>query len=250
MRPSGVRLRQIALGTTVLVLVACAPADVAPLPVGVADYQLGQPYEPAADVTVVVRDSTASPVPGVYSVCYVNAFQTQPGETVDPALLLEADPAWPDEYLLDTAQREPLAARIDAVLARCDDAGFDAVELDNLDSWTRSDGQLDRLDTVAIARSVVAAAHGRGLAVGQTNTPELSAAEIAEIGFDFAIAEECHEFDECAAYTATYGERVVDIEYTGALADICADPDRPVMTLLRDRELTAPGSPEHVSEHC
>ena len=43
---------------------------------------------------------------------------------------------------------------------------------------------------------------------------------------------------------------MIDIEYGGTLADICADPDRPVMTLLRDRELTAPGSPEHVSEHC
>ena len=250
MRPSGVRLRQITLGTVVLALVACSPIGVTPLPEGVADYQLGQPYEPASDVTVVVRDSTASPEPGIYSVCYVNAFQTQPDESVDPALLLEPDPAWPDEYLLDTAQRGPLTARIDALLARCDDAGFDAVELDNLDSWTRSGGRLERRDTLTIARGAVAAAHARGLAVGQKNTPDLTAAEIARTGFDFAIAEECHEFDECAAYTARYGDQVIDIEYGGTLADICADPDRPVMTLLRDRELTAPGSPEHVSEHC
>ncbi len=235
---------------TALALAACTPAAVEPLPVGVADYQLGQAYPPAQDVTVVVRDSTATPEPGVYSVCYVNAFQTQPDESVDPDLLLEADPAWPDEFLLDTAQRGALTDRADGLLARCDDAGFDAVELDNLDSWTRSGGQLDRADTLAIAAEIADAAHGLGLAVGQKNTPELTADEVAEIGFDFAIAEECHEFDECAAYADLYGSQVIDVEYTGSLADICADPDRPTMTILRDRDLTAPGSPEHVSEHC
>lgn len=236
---------------TVLTLAACAPAaDVVPLPVGVADYQLGEPYPPAEDVAVVVRDSTASPEPGVYSVCYVNAFQTQPGESVDPALLLAPDPAWPDELLLDTAQRDALVDRVEDVLARCSTAGFDAVELDNLDSWTRSDGQLDRRDTLAVAATMTEAAHARGLAVGQKNTPELTADEVAGIGFDFAVAEECHEFDECGAYTDVYGDQVIAVEYTGTLTEICADPDRPVMTSLRDRDLVAPGSPGYVSEHC
>jgi hypothetical protein len=236
--------------TAALALAACAPAtDVLPLPVGVADYQLGGPYEPASDVTVVVRDSTAAPAPGIYSVCYVNAFQSQPGEQLDPDLLLQADPQWPDEYLLDTS-RPQVTARARALVAGCAEAGFDAVELDNLDSWTRSDGQLDRQDTLAVAQDVTQAAHADGLAVGQKNTPDLTEDEVARIGFDFAVAEECHEYDECAAYTDLYGDQVIAIEYTGTLADICADPDRPVMTSLRDRELTAPGSPEHVFEHC
>jgi len=230
-----VRRRWTALATITLALAACAPADVVPLPVGVADYQLGEPYPPAQDVTVVVRDSTASP---------------QPGESVDPDLLVAPDPDWPDEHLLDTAQRGALTDRVGAVLDRCDAAGFDAVELDNLDSWTRSDGALDRRDTLAIAASVTDAAHARGLAVGQKNTPELTADEVAEIGFDFAVAEQCHEFDECAAYTALYGDQVIDVEYDGTITDLCADPDRPVMTSLRDRDLTAPGSPGYVSEHC
>jgi hypothetical protein len=136
------------------------------------------------------------------------------------------------------------------MLERCARAGFDAVELDNLDSWTRSDGRLARSDTLSIAASVTDRAHTRGLAVGQKNTPELTAEQVAAIGFDFAIAEECHEFDECAAYTDLYGDRVIDVEYTGSLAEICADRDRPAMTALRDRDLTVPGSPEHVSEHC
>ena len=221
-----------------------------PLPVGVADYQLGEAYPPAEDVTVVVRDATATPEPGVYSVCYVNAFQTQPDESVDPGLLLAPDPGWPDEYLLDTTQRGALVERVEAVLERCDTAGFDAVELDNLDSWTRSGGHLDRQDTLAIAEAVADLAHARGLAVGQKNTPELTADEIAEVGFDFAVAEQCHEFDECAAYTDLYGDQVIAVEYSGTIDDICADPDRPAMTSLRDRDLVAPGSPGYASEHC
>lgn len=239
------------LGTTLLALAACADGgDVRPLPVGAADYQLGGAYAPAADVTVVVRDSTARPEPGVYSICYVNAFQTQPDEHVDPGLLLGVDPAWPDEHLLDTTQRTAVTDRVRALVTTCAQAGFDAVELDNLDSWTRSGGDLRRADTLAVAAAAADHAHAHGLAVGQKNTPGLTADEVADVGFDFAVAEECHEYGECARYTELYGDQVVDVEYTGSIAEICADPDRPVMTALRDRDLTAPGSPEHVSEHC
>ena len=83
------------MATAALVLAACAPAvDVVPLPVGVADYQLGEAYRPAEDVTVVVRDATATPEPGVYSVCYVNAFQTQPGSGASRRSGSTDSPGW------------------------------------------------------------------------------------------------------------------------------------------------------------
>ncbi len=44
------------------------------------DYQLGGDYPPPTGVTVVTRDVTGSPAPGTYGICYVNAFQTQPGQ--------------------------------------------------------------------------------------------------------------------------------------------------------------------------
>jgi hypothetical protein len=46
----------------------------------VADYQLGGPYPPPGGTKIVVRDSMVSPAPGFYNICYVNGFQTQPGE--------------------------------------------------------------------------------------------------------------------------------------------------------------------------
>jgi hypothetical protein len=46
----------------------------------VFDYQLSGGYPPAPGVGGVVRDSSDLPVHGVFSICYVNGFQSQPGE--------------------------------------------------------------------------------------------------------------------------------------------------------------------------
>lgn len=42
------------------------------------DYQLGGAYTPPTGVRTVVRDRTAAPAPGLYNICYVNAYQAQP----------------------------------------------------------------------------------------------------------------------------------------------------------------------------
>ncbi|WIE75510.1 endo alpha-1,4 polygalactosaminidase [Curtobacterium sp. MCSS17_007] len=236
---------------------------------GRPDYQLGGGYTPASGVTIVERDSTDRPAAGTYSVCYVNGFQTQPGalagwERRAPSALLRdgsgklvADPGWPDEVLLDTrtaAKRAAITKELTTSVARCADRGFDAVEFDNLDSWTRSGGRLTRSGNLALAASLVRIGHERGLAVGQKNTPQLGKAGRQSTGFDFVVAEECVQYDECAAYTAVYGERVVDIEYSDTLgrswASVCGLRDRPAMTILRDRDLVTPDDDAYVFEHC
>jgi hypothetical protein len=65
------------------------------------------------------------------------------------------DPDWPGEHLLDTgtaARRRVLAAIVGRWLDRCAADGFQAVEPDNLDSWSRSRGQLTRAGNAAFAR--------------------------------------------------------------------------------------------------
>ena len=42
------------------------------------DYQIGKPYDPRDGVTVVSRDRTVAPLAEAYTMCYVNAYQTQP----------------------------------------------------------------------------------------------------------------------------------------------------------------------------
>lgn len=295
------RRQAVALGlVAVAVLAGCAPATGADAPGdGHAsadasavippradtgfDYQLGGVSPPPEGTGIVVRDSTAEPAAGLYSVCYINGFQTQPGAAdawgdlvlreerepvADEPLGDEAtgretdagaadgqpvfDPDWPDEALLDTGSedsRQRIADRLAPLIAGCAEAGFDAVEFDNLDSYTRSGGRLTLEDNLALARLLSTEAQGRGLAVAQKNTPE--AVDAASGVFDFAIAEDCGVFDECAAYARAF-DVVLDIEYgTGdEFADLCAAGAVPSTAIRRDLGLVPASADGYVFERC
>lgn len=244
-----------------------APAGAFPTDV-VFDYQLGGGYDPAAGVGGVARDSTDSPDPDLYSICYVNGFQSQPADRdawlAEPDLVLTDDAGepiidenWPDELIFDLStddRRARIAQRVGVSITRCAESGFDAVEIDNLDSYTRSDGRLTVEDAIALATRYADLAHGAGLLIGQKNAGELGTRGRDDVGFDFAVAEECHRFDECETYTAVYGGAVLDIEYTddlrGTFAEVCADPQVPFSTILRDRDLVVADDADHVFEAC
>ncbi|MGM1016760.1 MAG: endo alpha-1,4 polygalactosaminidase [Actinomycetota bacterium] len=230
------------------------------------DYQLGGAYDPPSGVEIVGRDRTAESDPDLYSICYLNGFQTQPGEQdswPDDALLRDADgqivmdPDWPDEALLDissTAGRAIVVERVSSWIRECADDGFNAVEFDNLDTFTRSDGALTLEDALAVAAPLVDAAHDVGLAAGQKNAAEHSAALHDAADFDFAVSEECAAYEECGVYGDVYGTAVLNIEYTDALPrpfdEVCADPETPASTVLRDRDLLTPEDAGHVYETC
>ena len=152
--------RVLAIGTTLLALAAASPAAAyAPPPPNAGfDYQIGGDYPLPAGVSVVSRDwfSGRAASGPAYSVCYINAFQTQANEpgTDRPdersnwprRLVLKRlgdDPHWGGEYLIDigTAAKRRRAARwVAPMIAACATRGFEAVEFDNLDSWTRFNG--------------------------------------------------------------------------------------------------------------
>jgi hypothetical protein len=244
------------------------PSVVPPPPNVAFDYQLGGAYRPASAVRIVVRDRLARPARGRYGVCYVNAFQTQPSEAAwwkaeHPELLLRrggrlvADPDWPDELLLDTstaAKREAIAAIVGGWFDGCAASGFDAVEPDNLDSWTRSRGGLGRAHNVALARLLADRAHAAGLVIAQKNASEL-AARGRRIGFDFAIAEECQVYRECGAYTRAYGRRVLEVEYDDAggvrnFRVACRAQGRRIAVTYRDRDLVGRGERGYAFRSC
>jgi hypothetical protein len=117
--------------------------------------------------------------------------------------------------------------------------GFAAVELDNLDSYTRSHGLLTRRQAVAYARLLVGAAHDAGLAAGQKNLTDFDG---RTVGYDFAVAEECGRYRECASYVAHYGRRVIAVEYRRSDFDwTCAHYGASLPVELRDRDLTPGG---------
>ena len=225
------------------------------------DYQIGAPYQPPAGVRIVSRDHSASPAPGLYNICYVNAFQAQPHaeRSWDADLLLRdgsgevvIDTDW-QEALLDLRtddKRRRIAAKVDGWIDECADKGFDAVEPDNFDSYTRSDGLLSADDAQAYIKLLSAHAHDRHLAIGQKNTAELVSSAAAN-GVDFAVAEECAEHNECGDYASAFADKVVVIEYTDAgLAAACAGWGGRLSVVERDRNVTAPGSGEYVRRTC
>lgn len=228
---------------------------------GVLSYQLGGGYEPPPWADLVARDSTDEPAQGLYSICYVNGFQTQPGADLDAidALLLHdgdervVDPDWPDEVLYDTStpeNRGQIAELVARTFDVCAEKGFDAVDLDNLDSSTRSRGLLDADDDLALLDLLTQEAHERGLAVGQKNAAELT----GRVVLDFALVEECAQHDECGTYLDAYDRRVYAVEYTDAqdvaFAEACERWGDRIGLTLRDRDLEPAGGAAHVEERC
>ncbi len=225
------------------------------------DYQLGCAYPPPSGVSVVMRDPSAPPAPGLYNICYINAFQTQSDADWSGArdeLILRdesgrrmKDSEW-NEYFLDISsaqKREALAGIIGLSIQDCSALGFDAVEFDNLDSFTRSHGLLTLEHAIAYARLLVERAQREHLAIAQKNAAEHSAT-FKHIGFDFAISEECWQYaGDCDRYTAAYGDRVFDIEYQAAAFETGCLSERWPVPILRDPNLVGPG-PNYRRREC
>lgn len=227
------------------------------------DYQLGGAYPPPAGVEVVSRDRNAAPANGLYNICYVNGFQIQPDEEAMwmdqyPDLILRdgggnpvIDTDW-NEMLIDVStpeKRTRVAAIVDGWITGCAAAGFAALEIDNLDSYSRSQGLLTEDNAVAAMRLFSDAAHAHGMPAAQKNSSELVGRR-AEMGTDFVVAEECDRYSECDVYTGAYDDHVIVIEYRQQdfTAGCTAFPQLSIV--LRDLDLVPMGDPGYVYDGC
>jgi hypothetical protein len=126
---------------------------------------------------------------------------------------------WEGERWVDI--RSPAVHAI--MLARLDlarERGCDGVEPDNVQSFDDDTGfDLTPEDQLAFNRLIASEAHARGLAVGLKNggqqVPELVDA------YDFALNEECHEYEECADFApfVAAGKAVFNVEYRDSDGD-------------------------------
>ena len=135
----------------------------------------------------------------------------------------------------------------------CADSGYAAVEIDNLDSYTRSEDALTQENNLDLAAAYAEEAHAAGLAIAQKNTAAQTE-QLRALGYDFAVTESCYQFQECDAYTSVY-QVVLDIEYTDELgeegfADACGDPARPKSMVLRDHSLVTPDDADYAYRQC
>ncbi|UIX35092.1 endo alpha-1,4 polygalactosaminidase [Streptomyces sp. GQFP] len=225
------------------------------------DYQIGGAYPLPTGVRVVSRSYEDAPAQGAYNICNINAFQVEKGAEGDwnPDLLLRDadgdvvyDQDW-GEAVLDIrtdAKRQRIAAELDTWIDECAAGGYRAVEPDNYDSFTRFPEYLTADQAKALMKLLVAHAHGKGLAVAQKNTAELLR-DRASVGLDFAIAEECGQWDECGEFADAFDNNVLVVEYTAkGMTKACSSWSGQLSIVRRDPEVEPKGASAYFRETC
>ncbi len=121
---------------------------------------------------------------------------------------------FPDERWLDIRRfhlfAKPLERRFDV----CARKGFDAVEPDNVAGWENETGfPIGAAAQLRFNRWVARQVHARGMGVALKN----DGGQVGELlgAFDFAIVEQCFQYEECGAYEpfVKAGKAVFEAEY-------------------------------------
>ena len=204
-----------------------------PVPGESWQWQLSGTVDPTVDAAVYDIDgfdSSAALVAALHArgrkvVCYVNvgAYEDfRPDRAAFPRSLLGAGNGWSGERWLDVRALAALTPIIARRFDMCRAKGFDAVEPDNVDGYRNDSGfPLTAADQLAFNRTVAGLAHARGLAVGLKNDLD----QVPELvdSFDFAVNEQCAEFQECDRLTpfTARGKAVFEAEYNLPVAAFC-----------------------------
>jgi len=143
------------------------------------------------------------------------SFRADAGEFVADELGAQLD-NYPNERWLDVRSdnvRRIMQARLDLAVQK----GFDGVEPDNVDGYDNESGfDFTASDQLAYNQFIANEAHRRGLAVGLKN--DLAQVALLVDFYDFAVNEQCHEYDECDALLPFIdtGKPVFNAEYDSA----------------------------------
>jgi hypothetical protein len=197
---------------------------------------------PAATVQALKRD-------GRYVVCYFSAgtyedFRSD-SRGFPAGIRGRAVEGFGNERWLDIRRLSVVAPVLRARMRACARKGFDAVEPDNVDGYDNPTGfPLRRSDALRFTRWLARTAHGLGLAVGLKNSTGLVSSLAGR--FDFAVVEQCLQYDECDRYRpfARRGKPIYEVEYEGTPGSVCPRARTlGLNTILKDVDLTAPSRP-------
>jgi hypothetical protein len=130
---------------------------------------------------------------------------------------------FPDERWLDIRHFQSFAAPLRRRIAMCSRKGFDAVEPDNIAGWENKTGfPITRADQLRFNRWIANQVHSRGMAVALKN----DGGQVKQLVglFDFAIVEQCFQYEECGVYEpfVEQGKAVFEAEYELDPAQFCS----------------------------
>jgi hypothetical protein len=185
-------------------------------------------------------DVAALKAAGRRTICYVNAgawekWRPDAGKFPKAVLGKELD-GWPGERWLDIRQWKTLEPILAARFDTCKAKGFDAVEPDNVDGYANKSGfPLSAADQLTFNRRLADLAHRRGLAVGLKNDVD-QAATLAPV-FDFAVNEECAQYNECDKLTVFVkaGKPVFHVEYETESGGFCPESRKRGFSSMRKK---------------
>jgi hypothetical protein len=173
-------------------------------------------------------------------VCYVSAGSFERGRpdaaSFPAAVLGRPLEGYPDERWLDIRRLDVLGPIMQRRLDLCRRKGFDAVEADNVDGYTNPTGfPLTGADQLAYNRFLAGAAHARGLSIGLKN--DLDQVGELEPSFDWALDEQCFQYDECDRLLPFVRARkaVFTVEYSLPASRFCARARRLGFMSMRKR---------------
>jgi hypothetical protein len=178
-------------------------------------------------VTPNSRATNAIHTRGGRVLCYVSAGSWEnwrPDAAAFPESVKGRKNGWPGERWLDIRQLSILLPIMEARVRKCQDAGFDGVEWDNVDGYSNRTGlPLTYADQLAYNASLANLSHRYGLTVALKNDVE----QLADLApyFDYAVNEQCQQYNECGGYTTHFignGKAVWQVEYKLSLGKFCA----------------------------
>jgi hypothetical protein len=161
---------------------------------------------------------------GRHALCYVDvgsAEDYRPDYSSFPASVMGNTNGWPGERWLDIRQLSVLRPIMANRLDQCKAKGFDGVYPDLMDGFNNSTGfPLTAADQITYNKAIADLAHARGLAIGLNDLVQSSTLEPY---FDFALNEQCVQYNECNYLTAfpKAGKAVLHIEYSKTPSQFC-----------------------------
>ncbi|MER7751039.1 endo alpha-1,4 polygalactosaminidase [Kitasatospora sp. NPDC097643] len=197
-------------------------------------WQLGGSVDQSVDVPVYDIDgfeNDASVVAALHAkgrkvICYINAGSWEnfrPDANAFAKTLQGSDTGWKGEKWFDIRKLDQLKPLMAARFDMCRSKGFDAIEPDTIEAYNQNSGfPLTGDDQIKYNRMLAQLAHERGLAIGLKNDLDQIPALLGD--FDFAVNEECSQFDECerVAPFIKAGKAVFHVEYKLGTDQFCA----------------------------
>ena len=149
---------------------------------------------------------------------------------------------WPGEKWLDIRQISQLTPIMTARMDLAKSKGCDGLEPDNIDGYTNNSGfTLTAADQINYNKFLANEAHKRGLSIGLKNDIDQIAA--LEPFFDFAVNEQCFEYNECGTYQPFLqaGKAVFNVEYNLNVSQFCSQANTlGIMAMKKNLALDAP----------